>query len=80
MTSLSTFFFFIFLRFLFFRLFGGGGGGKGAKIAKKNKKTIASAMCHISEALQHMIMISGTFVLNDDTSRCLFHFFEIFIL
>ena len=26
-----------------------------------------------------MIMIFGTLVLNDDTCRCLFHFFEIFI-
>ena len=26
-----------------------------------------------------MIRIFGTLVLNDNTSRCLFHFFEIFI-
>ena len=26
-----------------------------------------------------MIMIFGTLVLNDDTSRCFFHCFEIFI-
>ena len=26
-----------------------------------------------------MIMIFSTFVLNDDISRCSFHFFEIFI-
>ena len=30
--------------------------------------------------VHHEIIIFGTFVLNDDISRCFFHFFKIFIL
>ena len=37
-------------------------------------------MRHILGTVEHMIMIFGTLVYYDDISKCLFHFFEIFII
>ena len=72
--------FFIVLKFSFFGLSGGGRGGgvKGQKIAQW-KITITSVTHHISGTVNHMIMIFGTLVLNDDISRYCFRFFDIFI-
>ena len=53
-------------------------GIKGQKIVQNEKITITSVTRYISGTVKHMIMIFGTFVLNDDISRCFFHFFEIF--
>ena len=65
------------MKFLFFGLL--GGGGKRAENSPKWKITITSVTCHISGTIKHMIMILDTLVLNDDISRCFFHFFEISI-
>ena len=53
--------------------------GKSAKSSPKWKITIKSVMCHISGTVKHMIMISGTLLLNDDVSRHFFLFKKIFI-
>ena len=34
-------------------------------------------MCCISRTVSHVIMIFGPLVLNDNISRCFFHFFEL---
>ena len=49
----------------------GGGEVKGQRIAEDEKK-ITSITCYISGTVQHIIMIFGTLVGNDDISR---HFF-----
>ena len=65
-------FFSFFLKFSFFRLLGG-------KNSPKSKATILPVTCHTSGAVKHMIMIFGTFLLNDDISRCFFNCFEFLI-
>ena len=44
------------------------------------KTTIKSVTCHISGTVQHMVMIFGILVWNDDSSRGFFQFLKILIL
>ena len=53
--------------------------GKSAKNSPKLKITITTVTCHISGTIKHMIVIFGTFVLNDDVSRHFLNFFEILV-
>ena len=65
----------VFVHFFQILIFGVNSWVKGQKMAQNDEKL--SVALHTSGSIHHMIVIFGSHVLNNDISRCFFHFFSM---
>ena len=65
----------VFVHFFQILIFGVNSWVKGQKMAQNDEKL--SVALHTSGSIHHIIVIFGSHVLNNDISRCFFHFFSM---